>query len=78
MEHYEKSIIPLIESVYANLTPLEKTIADFFIHNREEMDFSSRNRSLPLPLFQKMRFQGIPGISVSLQTDFFLFRRTGC
>ena len=45
MEHYEKSIIPLIESVYANLTPLEKTIADFFIHNREEMDFSSRNIS---------------------------------
>lgn len=45
MEHYEKSIIPLIESIYANLTPLEKTIADFFIHNRKEMDFSSRNIS---------------------------------
>ncbi len=45
MEHYEKSIIPLIESVYTNLTPLEKTIADFFIHNQEEIDFSSRNIS---------------------------------
>ncbi len=42
MDNYEKSIIPLIESNYANLTPLEKTIADFFIKNREEMDFSSK------------------------------------
>lgn len=42
MENYEKSVIPLIESIYANLTPLEKTIADFFIKNREEMDFSSK------------------------------------
>lgn len=43
MEQYEKTIIPMIESIYENFTPLEKTIADFFIHNKERMDFSSRN-----------------------------------
>ena len=37
-------IIPLIESYYHTFTPLERTIADFFIHNTEE-DFSSRNIS---------------------------------
>lgn len=43
MEYYVKSVIPMIESNYNNLTPLEKTIADFFIHNREKMDFSSQH-----------------------------------
>ena len=43
MEQYEKTIIPMIESIYENFTPLEKTIADFFIHNKEPIDFSSRN-----------------------------------
>ena len=38
-------IIPLIESYYHTFTPLERTIADFFIHNTEEQDFSSRNIS---------------------------------
>lgn len=45
MEQYEKSIIPLIESIYDNFTPLEKTIADFFIQNTQRIDFSSRNIS---------------------------------
>ncbi len=45
MEHYEKSIIPLIESVYHTFTPLEKTIGDFFIHNTNDMDFSSKHIS---------------------------------
>ena len=36
-------IIPLIESYYHTFTPLEKTIADFFIHNTDEQDFSSKN-----------------------------------
>ena len=38
-------IIPLIESYYHTFTPLEKTIADFFIHNTDEQDFSSKNIS---------------------------------
>ena len=29
-------IIPLIESYYHTFTPLEKNIADFFIHNTDE------------------------------------------
>ena len=36
------NIIPLIESYYHTFTPLERTIGDFFIHNTEEQDFSSR------------------------------------
>lgn len=43
MEYYAKSVIPIIESNYNKLTPAEKTIADFFIHNKEKMDFSSRH-----------------------------------
>ena len=43
MEQYEKTIIPMFESIYENFTPLEKTIADFFINNKERLDFSSRN-----------------------------------
>lgn len=39
MEQYEKTIIPMIESIYENFTPLEKTIADFFINNKERLDF---------------------------------------
>ena len=41
MEHFEKSIIPVIESVYPSFTPLERTVADFFIHNNQNTDFSS-------------------------------------
>lgn len=33
MEEYEKNIIPHIESIYSSFTPLERSIADFFIHN---------------------------------------------
>ena len=39
------NIIPLIESYYHTFTPLERTIADFFIHNTDEQDFSSKNVS---------------------------------
>jgi len=45
MEQFEKSVIPIIESVYSSFTPLEKNIADFFIHNTTRMDFSARNIS---------------------------------
>lgn len=43
MEYDVKSVIPIIESNYNKLTPAEKTVADFFIHNKEKMDFSSRH-----------------------------------
>lgn len=42
MEYYVKSVIPIIESNYNNFTNVEKNIADFFIQNREKMDFSSK------------------------------------
>ena len=45
MDQYEKTIIPLIESMYNSFTPIEKTIADFFIHNTQAIDFSSKNIS---------------------------------
>ncbi|POP34621.1 MurR/RpiR family transcriptional regulator [Lactonifactor longoviformis] len=48
MDQYEKTIIPLIESMYNSFTPIEKTIADFFIHNTQTIDFSSKNISRQL------------------------------
>lgn len=45
MEQYGKSLVPVIESVYDSFTTVEKEIADFFIHNKVEMDFSSKNIS---------------------------------
>ena len=38
MEHYARSIIPVIEYNYENFTALERTIADFFIQNKKKRD----------------------------------------
>ncbi len=43
MEEYEKNIIPHIEAIYQSFTPLERTIADFFIHNEERKDLSAKS-----------------------------------
>lgn len=43
MPGYVKSVLPLIESKYANFTQVEKNIGDFFLKNRESMDFSAKN-----------------------------------
>lgn len=43
MAGYVKSIIPIIESKYDNFTQVEKSIADFFLKNRENLDFSAKN-----------------------------------
>lgn len=45
MKQYEKTIIPIIESIYHTFTPLEKNIANFFIHNTQNISFSSKNIS---------------------------------
>ena len=45
MEKYKKNMIPHIEAIYNSFTPLEKTIADFFINNTEVTDLSSKNVS---------------------------------
>lgn len=39
---YEKNIVPVIEANYDNFTASEKRVADFFINNREELDFSAK------------------------------------
>lgn len=48
MKEYQKSIIPHVEALYDSFTPSEKTIADFFIHNTDEVDVSSKNLSKKL------------------------------
>lgn len=48
MEIYSKSIIPIIESRYESFTQSEKHIADFFLKNNTEIDFSSRSISSKL------------------------------
>lgn len=48
MEEYERNIIPHIEAIYENFTALEKTIADFFIHNDDKTDLSAKTVSRKL------------------------------
>ena len=48
MEKYEKNLIPHIESIYEEFTPLEKTIADFFIKNPQEKNLSAKHVSKKL------------------------------
>ena len=43
-----ENIIPQMEAIYSSFTPLEKTIADFFIHNDEKKDLSSKSVSKKL------------------------------
>lgn len=45
MNYEQSSVVPRIEAVYQSLTPLEKTIGDFFISNTTESDFSARHIS---------------------------------
>lgn len=42
MNHYRPSVIDSIRGVYGTLTPSEKNIADFFVHNKKELDFSAK------------------------------------
>ena len=42
MEYYVKSVVPILEMNYKKFTTVEKNIADFFIHNQEKVDLSSK------------------------------------
>lgn len=42
MMPYQNSIVPFIEANYDRFTSAERTIADFFISNGQEMDFSAK------------------------------------
>lgn len=48
MQEYTTSIVPKIEADYEKFTGVEKLIADFFIGNREKLDFSSRKIAMRL------------------------------
>lgn len=48
MEEYGKNIIPHIEAIYDSFTPLEKTIAKFFISGEDKTDLSSKSVSQKL------------------------------
>lgn len=43
MNSYMKSIVPIVEAKYDSLTNAEKNIADFFLTNRDKIDFSAQN-----------------------------------
>ena len=45
MSGYQKSVVPKIESRYDNFTATEKIIADFFICNHTDIDFSAKEIS---------------------------------
>lgn len=42
MEYLIRSVVPVIERNYGKFTAVEKNIADFFLHNKEKADFSSK------------------------------------
>ncbi|MCC0698031.1 MurR/RpiR family transcriptional regulator [Clostridioides sp. ZZV15-6383] len=48
MNQYNKSIVPILESVYTDLSPIEKRIADFFIKNKKKQDFKAKTISTKL------------------------------
>lgn len=48
MPNQDKSIIPLMETLYSNFTNTETIIADFFIHNNKKQDFSAESISSKL------------------------------
>ena len=45
MAESNKSIVPVIETKYDSMTQSEKRIADFFITNREDGDFTIKELS---------------------------------
>ncbi|MCU6745377.1 MULTISPECIES: MurR/RpiR family transcriptional regulator [Suilimivivens] len=45
MDQYVKSIVPIIEVKYESFTQVEKSIADFFLTNREAVDLSAKSVS---------------------------------
>ncbi len=73
MNSYIKSIVPIIEARYDSLTNVEKNIADFFINNKEDMDFGSECsqddiciRSITFEICEEVRIPRIPGIYLSV------------
>ena len=70
MQTYGSSVVPMIEANYEMFTVVEKTIADFFISNEKEMDFSSGRMAkmlhVSVTLCQENGLQRIPGVYLQL------------
>lgn len=74
MNHYFKSVIPVIESNYNKFTTVEKSIADFFINNQKKADFSAKDSSIEtfcfgsfsFPICAEMWISWISGIYLSV------------
>lgn len=73
MQTYGSSVVPMIEANYEMFTVVEKTIADFFISNEKEMDFSSGRMAKMLHVseaslsrFARNGLQRIPGVYLQL------------
>ncbi|MFR6458586.1 MAG: hypothetical protein ACLUPG_19255 [Roseburia faecis] len=74
MQTYGSSVVPMIEANYEMFTVVEKTIADFFISNEKEMDFSSGRMAKMLHVSEaslsrfakKMGYSRIPGVYLQL------------
>lgn len=45
MVYYENETKQKMSNSYRDMTPVERSIADFFLSNAEKMDFSSKNIS---------------------------------
>ena len=44
MVYYENETKQKMSNSYGDMTPVERSIADFFLSNAEKMDFSSKKR----------------------------------
>ena len=56
MEFDEKSVVPVLEAKYDSFTQSEKNIADFFLKNKNQADYSIetyyKNYLCPKPQYQ--------------------------
>ena len=58
MEFDEKSVVPVLEAKYDSFTQSEKNIADFFLKNKNQADYSSRHYHKNY-LYRKPQYQGL-------------------
>lgn len=75
---YHESLLPIIIDLYEEFTPLEKTIADYFIANKTREDFSIKNMKDKLYVSeasltrfaQKCGFRGYREFSFAYEREF--------
>ena len=57
MIYYQNETKQNMFNSYNNMTPVERSIADFFLSNTEKMDFSSKNISKRLYAHRPLLFR---------------------